>query len=63
VECIYENVSQRAKEDIEEEISYMNKVRLSDVEAAQQRIVQIIRDLVRAGEVTVDKSGKDEVIV
>ncbi|MDR1260366.1 MAG: flagellar motor switch protein FliG [Oscillospiraceae bacterium] len=63
VEFIYANVSQRLAEEIREEISYMTRVRLSDVEGAQQRIVQVVRTLSRDGEIEIDKSGKDELIV
>ncbi|GHU85032.1 flagellar motor switch protein FliG [Clostridia bacterium] len=63
VEYIFSNVSQRIAEEIREEISYMTKVRLSDVESAQQKIVQVIRNLERSGEIVVEKSGKDDLVV
>ena len=37
-------------------------VRLKDVEEAQQRIVNQIRQLEEAGEIVIAKSGKDDII-
>lgn len=62
VDYIYANVSSRVVENIKEEISYMRNVRLTDVENAQQNIVQTIRNMIRAGKVVIDKSGEDGMI-
>ncbi|MDR2817151.1 MAG: flagellar motor switch protein FliG [Oscillospiraceae bacterium] len=63
VEYIFSNISQRIVEEIREEISYMTKVRLSDVEGAQQKIVQVIRNLEKSGEIVVEKSGEGRDLV
>ena len=38
-------------------------VRVRDVEEAQQRVVNIVRNLEEQGELVISKSGKDEIIV
>lgn len=47
------NMSQRAAAMLSEEIEYLGPVRLSEVEAIQQQIVDIVRRLEETGEVTV----------
>jgi flagellar motor switch protein FliG len=45
-------------------MEYMGPVRLSDVEAAQQRIVDVIRRLEEAGELIIQgRGGEEEVVV
>ena len=44
---IYENMSERAAQSLREEMEFMGAVRLRDVEAAQQKIVSVIRALRR----------------
>lgn len=60
---IFENVSKRSKELIEEEMQYMGPVRLKDVEEAQQRIVNVIRRLEDAGEIIIARGQEDEMVV
>ncbi len=60
---IFKNVSKRAAADIEENIEYMGPVLLRDVEAAQQKIVNIIRRLEEEGEIIIARGQRDEVIV
>jgi flagellar motor switch protein FliG len=63
-EKIYKNMSERAQELLKEELQFMGPVRLKEVEAAQTRIVMIIRQLEDSGEVVVaGRGGKEEVIV
>jgi flagellar motor switch protein FliG len=61
---IFANMSTRASDLIREEMEYMGPVRLSDVEAAQQRIVDIVRRLEDAGEIIIAGRGgeKDAVV-
>jgi flagellar motor switch protein FliG len=58
-EKIFANMSTRASELIKEEMEYIGPVRLSDVEAAQQRIVDIVRRLEDAGELIIAGRGGD----
>lgn len=60
---IYKNMSKRAVETLQEEISYLGPVRLRDVEEAQQKIVNIVRKLEESGEIIIARSGEDELIV
>ena len=62
-EKIFSNMSSRASELIKEDMEYMGPVRLSDVESAQQRIVDIVRRLEEAGEVIILGRGDKDVIV
>ena len=58
------NMSQRAAAILTEEIDYLGAVRLSEVEAIQQQVVDIVRRLEETGEVTVGggADGADEFI-
>jgi len=56
-EKIFHNMSERAGQLIGEEMDFMGPVRVSDVEASQQRIVDVVRRLEDAGEITI--SGRD----
>ncbi len=60
---VFSNMSSRAATLIKEDMEYMGPVRLSDVEAAQQRIVDIVRRLEEAGEVIIAGRGDKDVIV
>ncbi len=62
-EKIFTNMSARASELIKEDMEYMGPVRLSDVEAAQQRIVDIVRRLEEAGEIIISGRGESDIIV
>ena len=61
---IFGNMSERASQLIREDMEYMGPVRVSDVEAAQQRIVDIVRRLEEAGEIIIaGRGGAEELIV
>ncbi len=57
------NMSKRAAEGIREDMEYMGPVKLSEVEEAQQRVVEVIRSLEEAGTITLGKGGKDAEMV
>ncbi|MFQ5461719.1 MAG: flagellar motor switch protein FliG [Phycisphaerae bacterium] len=61
---IFRNMSERAAQLIQEDMEYMGPVRVADVEAAQQRIVDTVRRLEDAGEIIISGRGgeKDAVI-
>lgn len=63
LERIYKNMSKRAAEILQEEIEYLGPVRLKDVEEAQQKVVSVIRQLEKAGELVVVRSGEEEMVV
>ena len=62
-EKIFNNMSDRASEMLQEDIEYMGPVRLREVEEAQQRIVNVIRELEENGEIVIARGGEDEVVV
>ncbi len=62
-EKIFGNMSKRAAEGIREDMEYMGPVRLSEVEEAQRRIVEVVRGLEEAGTITLGKGGKDAEMV
>ena len=56
-EKIFKNMSERAAALIKEDMQYMGPVKVSDVEAAQQRVVDIVRRLEESGDVVVEGRG------
>jgi len=63
-EKIFKNMSERASQLIKEDMEFMGPVRVSDVEAAQQKIVDVVRRLEGAGEVIISgRGGEKEMIV
>ena len=60
---IFANMSERASQLIKEDMEYMGPVRLSDVEGAQQKIVDIVRRLEDAGEIIIQGRGGDSELV
>jgi flagellar motor switch protein FliG len=60
---IFRNMSERAATLIREDMEYMGPVRVSDVESAQQRIVDVVRRLEDAGEIIISGRGGDKEMV
>lgn len=61
---IFKNMSERAQQLIGEDMEYMGPVRLSDVEGAQQKIVDVVRRLEDAGEIIIaGRGGEKELVV
>ncbi|HEX4124193.1 MAG TPA: flagellar motor switch protein FliG [Tepidisphaeraceae bacterium] len=61
---IFKNMSERAAQLIQEDMQYMGPVRVSDVESAQQKIVDIVRRLEDAGEIIIaGRGGEKEMVV
>ena len=59
----FRNLSQRAVQMLEEEMSIMGPVRLSDVEGAQQNILNIARRLEKEGKLMLaGKEGGDPLV-
>lgn len=56
---IFKNMSERAAALIKEDMQYMGPVKISDVESAQQRIVDIVRRLEETGELVIEGRGGD----
>ena len=57
-------MSERAAQLIREDMEYMGPVRLSDVETAQQKIVDVVRRLEDAGELIIQgRGGESEMVL
>lgn len=59
---VLSNVSERARQDLVDEIEVLGSVRVSAVEEAQATIVQIIRSLEESGQIVVRRGGDDEFV-
>lgn len=59
---IYENLSNRAVDNLKEELEFVGPTRLSAVEEAQQEIVGVIRKLDEAGEIYIGRGEEDAVV-
>lgn len=61
-EKIMRNLSERARENLEEEIELLGPVRLSMVEDARAQVVQAIRKLEESGQIVIRREGEDEYV-
>lgn len=62
-DLIMGNMTKRMQDTIKEDIEYLGPVRMSEVEEAQQKVVQIIRRLEESNEIVINRGGKDEILV
>ncbi len=60
---ITSNLSERAAENLLEEVEILGPVRLAQVEEAQQAIIRVIRTLEEQGQVVIRRGGDDDFIV
>lgn len=61
---IFANMSERASDLLKEELQYMGMVKLKEVEAAQAKIIDVVKTLEEAGEISLNIRGsKEEVYV
>ena len=59
-EKVFNNMSKRAAEMLQEEMEFLGAVKVSAVEAKQQEVVDIIRQLEDAGELNLNTNDEDE---
>jgi flagellar motor switch protein FliG len=59
---VLRNLSERARENLVEEIEMLGPVRLSQVEEARAGIVQTIRKLEESGQIVIRREGEDEYV-
>ena len=59
---IYSSISKRAAESRKEELELLGPVRLKDVEAAQDTIIQVVRRLEEEGQITLESDGAESVV-
>lgn len=62
-DIIFNNLSKRLAAMIKEDMEFMGPIRRSDVEEAQQKIVNVIRRLQETNQIVVARGGGDDVIV
>lgn len=60
---ILKNMSSRAKAMILEDMEVMGPVRLKHAEEAQQKIINVVRQLEEMGEIVVSRGGEEEVMI
>jgi flagellar motor switch protein FliG len=60
---VFKNLSQRAAEMLREDLSNMGPSRLSDVEGAQQEIVNVARRLEAEGKILIARGGSEDAMV
>lgn len=62
-ELFFKNMSKRMSDTVRADLEITTNVRLKDVEEAQQRIVNVIRNLEDQGQVVIKKGGDDDIIL
>lgn len=60
---VFRNISQRAAEMLREDLANMGPSRLSDVEQAQQEIVNVARRLEAEGKILIARGGSEDALV
>lgn len=58
-----QNLSERAAQNLKEDMEYMGPVRLREVEEAQQKIVATVRRLDEEGEIILSRGGGEDIVV
>lgn len=63
-QTVLSSLSKRAAETIAEEIQYMPPVKLREVEAAQEQVIEVLRNLEASGEIVLSRKGeRNDVVV
>jgi flagellar motor switch protein FliG len=60
---VLQNLSERAAENLADEIEVLGPVRLTMVEEAQAKVLQVIRSLEESGQLVIQRSGDDDEFV
>ena len=58
--CIFRNLSERARENLQEEIEFLRGVRKRDVLDAQKRIIDLVRGLEASGTIQIERAEGDD---
>jgi flagellar motor switch protein FliG len=59
---IYGGMSKRAAESLKEELDLLGTVRLKEVEAAQEIVIQAVRRLEEEGQISLDQEGAESTV-
>jgi flagellar motor switch protein FliG len=62
-EHVYKNLSERARENLKEEIEILGPQLAKDVYASQRKIIELVRGLEEAGEIIIAGSGDGDAII
>lgn len=62
-DVIFSNMTERGAETLREELEIMPKQKRSDVEAAQQQVVGVVRALEEKGEIVISRGGAEDEVV
>jgi flagellar motor switch protein FliG len=62
-EKVFSNLPKRTAAMLKDELEYLGPVRARDVEEAQQKVVNIIRQLEESGDIIVSRGGRGEAII
>ncbi|MBF0288117.1 MAG: flagellar motor switch protein FliG, partial [SAR324 cluster bacterium] len=62
-ELLFGSMSSRAADMIREDLEVMGPVKVSDVEAAQQKIIQMVRKLEEDGKIVIGGRGGESSVV
>jgi len=62
-EKIFKNMSERAAQLLREDLEVMGPVRLKEVEEAQRRIIEVVKQLEEEGEIIIAGRGDEDAIV
>jgi len=60
---IFKNMSERAAEMLQDELQYIGPVRVHEVEEAQKQMLEVVRQLEEAGEITIGHGTEEEEII
>ncbi|MFC2075928.1 FliG C-terminal domain-containing protein, partial [candidate division KSB1 bacterium] len=58
-EKVYSNMSERAATQIKEDIEFMGKIRVKDVEEAQKRVVDLVSEMETEGEIVISRGAEE----
>lgn len=61
-DSIFRNMSARMRETIQQDIQYLNNIRMRDVEEAQQKIVEVITRLEAEGQLVIARGEEDAIV-
>ena len=61
-QAFFANITQRAGRILRDEIDALGPVRRADVEAARTEIVDVARDLIHRGDISLSDNGSDEIV-
>lgn len=59
---IFKNLSERARENLREEIEFLRGLRPADIREARKRTVGIVRQLEEAGSIVIERAGDDHAV-